>query len=259
MVAPLLPPLPVSTDQSSVVSPAISRLILLQPMDHYTDPVDGATSPLHHAVSAEHYSFAEFMLRVYHANPSPRDGDGNTPLHIAVFRSDERMCRLLLSYAADQWAPDNHGCTPLHVACFRGFDAGVHLLIESSPDRGRTLGMANKADYTPLHMACDGGKPMAVKLLLEYGANANATTINMVTPLWLATKRASDKKHGLRKRALGDLWNEPGYDIACLLVANGASTDVVLNMARGMTAHAMKMRDLLKQLASGAWATDDFE
>ena len=58
-----------------------------------------------------------------------RASDGDTPLHVIVWRNDVKAARLLLSAGADVNAKGDMAVTPLHVAVSRGNVAMAELLL----------------------------------------------------------------------------------------------------------------------------------
>jgi uncharacterized protein len=58
-----------------------------------------------------------------------RASDGNTPLHVVVWRDDAKAAQLLLSAGADVNARGDMGYTPLHVAVSQENVAMAELLL----------------------------------------------------------------------------------------------------------------------------------
>jgi ankyrin repeat protein len=50
------------------------------------------------------------------ADAQPRNGEGNTPLHLAAQRSDVEFVRLLLEAGADRLVKNHKGQLPVHLA-----------------------------------------------------------------------------------------------------------------------------------------------
>lgn len=57
--------------------------------------------------------------------------DGCTPLHIAVYKNYEEICKLLIKFGADTVAKNRHGNAPLHLAAHHGFDQICILLLKA--------------------------------------------------------------------------------------------------------------------------------
>lgn len=63
-----------------------------------------------------------------------RDVDGDTPLHVVVWRKDERATRMLLEAGADPNAIGDIGETPLHVAVRARSVAIMRMLLLAGGD-----------------------------------------------------------------------------------------------------------------------------
>jgi uncharacterized protein len=63
-----------------------------------------------------------------------RDVDGDTPLHVVVWRNDEYAAKLLLEAGAEPNAVGDIGATPLHVAVRARSTGLVRLLLLSGAD-----------------------------------------------------------------------------------------------------------------------------
>ena len=70
------------------------------------------------------------------ANVMAQDGDGFTPLHLAVFRGNEQSTSILLGNgaAASVCVPSGAGLTPIHLAVQNGHVPLVQLLIKHGAD-----------------------------------------------------------------------------------------------------------------------------
>jgi ankyrin repeat protein len=71
-----------------------------------------------------------------------RDADGDTPLHVLLWREDVGGARQLVAAGADVDAVGDLGETPLHVAVRRGLADAVELLLQrgADPDRACVFG-----------------------------------------------------------------------------------------------------------------------
>jgi ankyrin repeat protein len=102
-----------------------------------------------------------------------RDGEGGTPLHLAVQGGHAELAELLLDRGADISAADASGYTPLHHAAYAGDAALVGLLLA----RGADVTEREVRGRTPLYMAVNwGGNVEAVERLIAAGADVNDRT-----------------------------------------------------------------------------------
>ncbi|KAL8558722.1 hypothetical protein ACOMHN_036389 [Nucella lapillus] len=126
------------------------------------------STPLHWATRQGHLNMV-VLLMVYGADPSVRDGEGYSCIHLAAQFGHTAIVAYLIAKGQDVDLPDKTGMTALIWAAYRvfGYDP-VRLLL--------TFGASvNKADKfhgnTALHWACQTGNHVCVKMLLEAGAN----------------------------------------------------------------------------------------
>jgi uncharacterized protein len=100
-----------------------------------------------------------------------KDGDGNTPLIIAIDRSDEQWTGFLLNKGADPNLAGKGGDTPLISAARVGFEQAVEWLISV----GAKVDTPNRMGETPLIIAVQQRSVPIVKLLLNHGADPDRT------------------------------------------------------------------------------------
>ena len=140
-----------------------------------------------------------------------RDGEGQSPLHLAAFQNLEKTTKLLLKKGANCNALDSKGWTPLHCAASSfNFSICQLILTYGKPNvniltpsgasalsyicrtigdeinqvktikmilkEGAEIDISNKFGETALHQACLKGSLGAVKCLIENGANVNIQT-----------------------------------------------------------------------------------
>jgi ankyrin repeat protein len=104
-----------------------------------------------------------------------RDGNGETPLHVAAKKGHKEIAELLLLVGADvntQSVP-SVGLTPLHFAVIHGHDDVVDMLIKAGAEidaKGRYCG------ETPLLLAALFGRVRVLDMLLKANADFSATT-----------------------------------------------------------------------------------
>ena len=132
-------------------------------------------------------------------NPNRRDGDGNTPLHLAAGTDLSTLMvvdsiasiRVLLRGGADAGTANARGRTPLHLAAARHDRAGgVAALLGAGADPNRK----DRDGATPLHAAVGPnlGQPGVVRTLLNGGGDASARNGDGLTVLQLFVRGAPD-------------------------------------------------------------------
>lgn len=99
------------------------------------------------------------------------DGHGNTPLHWAAFKNEQRCVSLLLRYNADvNTRAHPTGWTPLHDGAYSNAAESVALLI----DAGANVDALASSGATPLCFAAQEDAYGAAKVLLDRGADVTA-------------------------------------------------------------------------------------
>ena len=123
------------------------------------------------------------------------DGDGNTPLHLAIYNPRNAQetfydplpfstddVSFLLKAGADIHSRDKQGNTPLHVAAAEDRYEIAELLIKE----GSKVNSTNVRGQTCLHMASYSGALDIVEMLVAYGADLNVVDELGCTPLHVA-------------------------------------------------------------------------
>ncbi len=100
-----------------------------------------------------------------------RDGDGNTPLIIAIAREDDQWTGFLLTKGADPNLAGKSGDTPLIVAARTGFEDAADWLLEM----GAKVDATNRMGETALIVAVQQRSAQLVRRLLTAGANPDKT------------------------------------------------------------------------------------
>lgn len=121
-----------------------------------------------------------------------KNGNGETPLSIAVVNGLTDIVKLLLSKKANCKnldknrklisklgnIKDKSGCTPLHYAIYLNDQKMVELLLK----HGANPNVFSKKGLYPIHMASRISLNLC-RLLVQYGANVNVKDVNGRTPI----------------------------------------------------------------------------
>ena len=120
-------------------------------------------------------SDANKALQILASNPpgivNTKDGEGNTPLLIAIARNDEQWTGFMLNKGADPNLGGKDGNTPLIAAARIGMSQAVEWLLEL----GAKVDGTNKMGETALIAAVQQRNLPVVRLLLNKGANPDKT------------------------------------------------------------------------------------
>ena len=185
--------------------------ILVAAPDDRVAPVPTA---LHDAVADADLQRVEVALADIGVEVDAVDGDGLTPLLLAVSAWNQinqsevaLIVNRLIGTGANVNARSPDGDTPLHYAAARGAPEISWALLSA----GARVDAASVAGATPLHFAAQAGNRVVVEWLLEAGAEPDAADANGNTPLFLAIHKG-DKRDG---------WGVA--DVVRRLLAHGAS------------------------------------
>ena len=107
---------------------------------------------------------AQLLINTPKIDLNPITADGETPLMMAVFKSQTELAVQMIDKGADV---NQTGWTPLHYAA----TAGNAQLIKILLDKHAYIDAESPNKTTPLMMAAHYGTASAVKLLLEEGAD----------------------------------------------------------------------------------------
>ncbi|KAI0903825.1 ankyrin [Ustulina deusta] len=119
-------------------------------------------------------------------NPSLRNDNQYTALHIFAHMGDAPMVRFLLGHGAEIDARDRDSCTPLHWAAWAGKLESTKGLLKGNAD----VNAKDRRDRTALFGAAGGGYTEVVEFLLSYNANRSIRGgTNQQTPLERAIHR----------------------------------------------------------------------
>ncbi|MDR1059550.1 MAG: ankyrin repeat domain-containing protein, partial [Treponema sp.] len=136
-------------ENALVSSPRMVRTLLTK--DRLNAADDRGSSPLHIAVSAGAPPVMLKTILDLGARISVIDGEGRTPLRIAVDREDWETVKLLADSGADVFLAAGDGITPAELAIGKGSNA-VRALFS-----GKAVNSRDSSGNTILHYAAQGG------------------------------------------------------------------------------------------------------
>lgn len=189
---------PLHTSTRLYDDPVVAQLLLDHGADANARDPRGQT-PLHRACSNKARYIAETLM-LNGADLNAPDDSGRTPLFGAVIQSE--IVRILLERGADPTSRDKDGNTALHV--FAGSylngenDAEVlRLLLKDGSD----INAQSTDGNTPLHSAILYSRTDRARLLLKNGADWHLKTSRGITPLADAQARKNTEIVELLKEA----------------------------------------------------------
>jgi quinoprotein dehydrogenase-associated probable ABC transporter substrate-binding protein len=142
-------------------------------------------------------------------------------LNNAIVAKDVDRVNYLLAHGAHLNSIDGQGFTPLISAVRYGFVPVVGALLDS---KGSDANFADRNGWTPLMWASWGDNPQMLNLLLKHGAKLDATDVDGLTPMAIASQNGKIKS-AMALLAAGADVNAP--------VAKGAYTPLMLAAIAG--------------------------
>lgn len=168
--------------------------------------VDGeGMTPLHLAVAGNHTSTAKCLIRAIPDNLTAEEdtvikSTMGDVLHLALENQSDDVVTLLLRQDANLHRRSSRGETVLHIAARLGRTDYTSLLLEAMSNQGAEIDTPDASrGWTPLFFACAAGHFDVAKLLLDAGLCQQRTDLLG----WTAKECAIFKGH----LAIGDLFN----------------------------------------------------
>jgi len=181
------------------ITKEIGELLIAQGADvnartkttHVGNKITNNETPLHYAAKHNLNKLVELLL-ANNADVNAKTGDGDTPLHMAVFpirlfvlekaRDIKETVEVLIAGGADVNARNNSGWTPLHCvvewaavnslgSTRKGWLEIVKEIIELLIAEGADVNAWAEPGWTPLHSAKEGSLYEIADLLIAKGAN----------------------------------------------------------------------------------------
>ncbi|KAJ6471139.1 ankyrin repeat-containing domain protein [Mycena vitilis] len=117
--------------------------------------------------------------------PSNQAADNYAPIHLAAWRGNTKVLKLLVTHGIDVNSMTAHGWTALHLAAWTGHTEAVEFLVET---KAQIQSVSHDDNLTALHLAAWKGHNDALQYLLQAGADMNRCSTNGVTALQLAVQ-----------------------------------------------------------------------
>ncbi len=155
---------------------------LSQTEEEHTDASGNTT--LHHACWNEQGEVVKVLLEKDKDSVNKVNDDGETPLFLAVRRSNLVITQLLLTAGAQAQIADLNGVMPLHIAA----DNGDLFVAKALMGAGAEVDTKTTEGQTPLILAARCGKNDFTAMLIEAGADVNAVDNEQHSALYYATE-----------------------------------------------------------------------
>ncbi|KAL5007397.1 hypothetical protein ScPMuIL_016203 [Solemya velum] len=141
------------------------------------------STPLHWATRQGHLTTV-VQLMSYGADPSLRDGEGCSCIHLGAQFGHTSIVAYLIAKGQDVNMVDKNGMTPLMWSAYRVFGCDPTRLLMTF---GATVNTGDRltGNY-PLHWACLTGNNIVIKMLLEHGANMDVNNNKGQSPIDIA-------------------------------------------------------------------------
>jgi ankyrin repeat protein len=137
---------------------------------------DDGHSPLHIAVLDDVAPGIIKTIIDQGGRVSAIDGEGRTPLRLAMDLGKWEQAKLLADAGSDVFSTAGDGKTPAGIALSRGRTAVTALFS------GRAIGAKDPRGNTILHYAAQTGSPDLISLLIGLGANKSVKNISSESP-----------------------------------------------------------------------------
>jgi ankyrin repeat protein len=175
------------------VDDAILALLLNAGADvSVADDDDHGNTPLHVAVQRGNERHVALLLSLGNASVTKLNSARNSALHLAAKCPDQRILQLLLAHDATGDARQQLGAlqrTPLHVAATNANVAVAQLLIDGCSKKQSLISAADCHGQTPLHLAVVEQNVAVAKALIDAGAQLEALDSDRRSVLHLAAER----------------------------------------------------------------------
>jgi len=204
-------------------------------------------SPLYYVAALGQLSLAKHLISKRPQDLHTKDGEGCTPLHIAVLAGNVEVSQLLLRHPIDSHFRYIKGYNLLHMAAWKGHLEITRMLLEHDESMKLLINSPNNYGQTPLHLASTHDHSSIVSLLLKFGADMETQDRDKMTALQCASGFIGSGKaaqlllehgahFGVRNEDgqmplhLASMHNHP--NVVALLLKLGADVDLQDNESR---------------------------
>ncbi|MGB6307052.1 MAG: quinoprotein dehydrogenase-associated putative ABC transporter substrate-binding protein [Steroidobacteraceae bacterium] len=186
---------------------------------------DGYT-PLIMAIRTRYLDAASYLVE-HKADANEADRTGWTPLMWAAWVDNPALINLLMAHGAALNGKDNSGLTALAVAAQNGRVNAAQALMEHGADVNEPVAQGG---YTPLMLASIAGSPELVTSLLGRGAKINAANPGGVTALMIAVAGNHSTLAALLVKSGADVNARSEDGRTALSIAQENSNDAVIKL-----------------------------
>ncbi|XP_015777362.1 PREDICTED: uncharacterized protein LOC107355329 isoform X6 [Acropora digitifera] len=173
------------------------------------------------------------VLLANNADANIFDQQGNTVLHLSIFKRFFNISQLLIESGSEINVGNNKGETPLYCAVLDENVVGVKLLLKNNADTN----IQDRSGNTPLHRSTLEGVSNISRLLIDSGCKINRTNRDGETPLYSAVrvKNVADVELLLQNDADANIQDTSGNTPLHISTFKGFSTISQLLIDSGCT------------------------
>ncbi|KAH3766774.1 Ser/Thr phosphatase family superfamily protein [Pelomyxa schiedti] len=153
---------------------------------------EGQNTPLHICVENKDLEAVQLLLQFPEINLNATNAHLKTALSLAIEKGHSKIAALLIDHGAPTFILDGDGQTPLDVALLNGDTDCISLLIERSDPNTFTWRSPN-SELNPIKQCIIHNLPHFIEPLIEKGVSANTTSKSGETAMHLACNLSDEK------------------------------------------------------------------
>lgn len=193
------------------------------------------------------------LLKTKTANLNLQDDRGNTALHNAVYANDIKRAIKLIEEGANPSIKDKQGQTIIHIAAFNGnYELISYLLSNDKYSKSLNFDAKNEDSSTPLLLAAQEDNLKTFKLLLDNGASPH--TVNKYKQsaiFWSALNGNYEMADMLFQNKVNpEIKEESGFKALFWTIISGDPKLVQLFLDNGCKLDGAEIKDYKKRFAS---------